>query len=97
MSKSVSLSCALAAVLVLATALQSSAQQAPSAGPAPVGTVALTCADFHKNADGTWSPNHDIIIGSARITASASYKKGQVIGGLPLVDALEESCVRPSK
>jgi hypothetical protein len=97
MSKSVSLSCALVAFLSTATALQSIAQQTPSAGPAPEGTVALTCLDFHRNADGTWSPNHDLMIGDVRLTPSVAYKKGQVFAGMPLVEALEASCVRPPK
>jgi hypothetical protein len=95
MSKSVSLSCALVAALSLATALQSFAQQRLNVAPAPVGTVALTCLDFRKNADGTWSPTHDITMGNARLTKSNVYKKGDVVAGLPIVEALEESCVRP--
>jgi hypothetical protein len=97
MSKSISFSCALVAVLLPSTALQSFAQQGLSAGPAPVGTVALTCHDFHKNADGTWSPNHDIIMGNARLTSKTAYKKGDVVAGLPLVEALESSCIHPPK
>ena len=96
MSKSVSLSCAGITLLSMMAASLSFAQPA---APSPPGTVpvALGCRDFHRNADGTWSPNRPIDIGGVPLSPSVGYKKGQIFGGIPLADALEESCVRPSK
>jgi hypothetical protein len=98
MSKSLSLSCPVIVLLSLATALHSVAQS-PTPGATPPGAqrTALTCRDFHKNPDGTWSPNAAMEIAGVRLFPMVGYRKGQVFGGLPLVDALEESCVHPAK
>jgi hypothetical protein len=92
MPNTLSLSCSVIAILSVAAASHSFAQSPTRAVP-----LALTCREFHKNPDGTWSPNLPMEIGGVRLSPTVGYKKGQVIGGLPLVDVLEESCVHPAK
>jgi hypothetical protein len=94
MSKPVSFSYALAALLSVMTGLQSFAQSVSPPGTVP---TALTCRDFHQNPDGTWSPNRPITVGDITLSPSVNYKKGQVFAGLPLVEALESSCIKATK
>ncbi len=94
MSKSVSLACAIIALSVAAASLSFAQTSASPPGTVP---MALTCRDFHKNQDGTWSPNRPVQIGGTALSPDVSYTKGQVFDGLPLVEALEESCDHPNK
>ncbi|MGA7326854.1 MAG: hypothetical protein WBX25_20775 [Rhodomicrobium sp.] len=70
-------------------ALQSFAQAPSPPGEVP---VALTCRDFQKNPDGSWSPVHPVVLSGMALSPSAHYKKGDVLAGVPLPEVLEKQC-----
>jgi hypothetical protein len=52
----------------------------------------LTCADFQKYPDGSWSPTRPVHIGKWLITPGVYVRPGDFIGGYDLGSALERSC-----
>jgi hypothetical protein len=96
----------LASVSSAQTSSPSPAQPAPAAGSSvktvgadaksKAGPNTLTCNDFQRNTDGSWSPTHDLTIRRAglivTIKPGESFGPGVTIIGLPLADMLDKQC-----
>jgi len=86
------LSCAVIASFFAMPALQSFAQAPSPPGEVP---VALTCHDFQRNPDGSWSPVRPVVLSGVALSPSTHYKKGDVLAGVPLPEVLEKQCANP--
>ena len=73
---------AAAAAIVSCAALPAQAQQGP-----------LTCADFQRNANGSWSPVHPVQIGGVTLGPGVAFGEGAIFAGVPLAKILNERCV----
>jgi hypothetical protein len=98
--------CLFAATAVAQPVIPPAAQQ-PSANSAKAKTVgaeakkkatpdALTCDDFQRNTDGTWSPTHEVAVRRSGLIVTLkpgeTYGEGSTIIGLPLADMLDKQC-----
>jgi hypothetical protein len=52
----------------------------------------LTCADFRRNADGSWSPTHPIGLNGVSFGPGVSFNPGVSFGGIDLASALNQQC-----
>jgi hypothetical protein len=53
----------------------------------------LDCSDFVHNNDGTWSPVQAISFNGIIMSPDISYRVGDVIDGVKIVELLEHECV----
>ena len=72
---------ALALCLVSAAPVLALAQQQPN------------CLDFHRNADGSWSPTHAFTTNGQTLDPSWHFVPGQVYGNTNVVDMLNRHCM----
>jgi len=89
--KSIGLTCGAIALLSVTAVAQSFAQAPVALGTVP---VPLSCRDFKKNEDGSWSPIRSIALGNVTLLPANHYKVGDVLAGLPLPEMLNKQCVR---
>lgn len=55
--------------------------------------VPLTCADFQRNADGSWSPLHPVTINGVTMGGpGVQFREGVSFGGVDLAAALNKQC-----
>jgi hypothetical protein len=52
----------------------------------------VTCADFQKYPDGSWTPTHAVHVGKWLITPGFFLRPGDIVGGFDLAAVLERSC-----
>jgi hypothetical protein len=52
----------------------------------------LTCADFQRNADGSWSPTYPIGLNGVSFGPGVSFNPGVSLGGVDLAAALNQQC-----
>ena len=64
----------------------------PFVGSAQSQTVTLTCADFVRNPNGTWSPVHPVQIGPVTMGPGVSFSPGVQFGGIDLASILNKQC-----
>ena len=80
------------AAIVLAAAVPGSAIAQPPA----TASQGATCADFHKNADGSWTPNRALALRTERGTISVgpntSLRPGTAFNGVDFASALDQNC-----
>jgi hypothetical protein len=76
------------AAVVLATA----ASRAQYGTPATQAPLPLTCADFHQNPDGSWSPNHPVSINGVTMGTGVAFTEGVSFGGANIAAALDRQC-----
>lgn len=80
---------AVLAVMVLAAA-------APTTAIAQPTSQGATCADFHRNADGSWTPNRPLALRTERGTISlqpgTSLRAGTAFNGVDFASALDQNC-----
>ncbi|WP_156472258.1 hypothetical protein [Gluconobacter japonicus] len=50
------------------------------------------CQDFHRNPNGSWSPNISARIGNAVFEANTAFSSSVSIGGVNLAAVLEKKC-----
>jgi hypothetical protein len=66
------------------------------AGLAPVAAIAqnapLTCADFARNPDGSWSPLVPVTIGAVTMGPGVRFTPGVSFGGIDLASILNRQC-----
>ncbi len=55
-------------------------------------TPVLTCDDFQHNPDGSWSPRHQIQIGSIMMGSGVSFRPGVSFNGIDLAATLDKHC-----
>ena len=80
--------------LLLATAVLT-AQATPAPAPGTLDSLNLSCADFERNSDGSWSPAHALTIGAMTVSAVSSFRAGDIVGGRNGVDLgtmLDKEC-----
>jgi opacity protein-like surface antigen len=53
----------------------------------------LTCSDFTHNDDGSWSPVRAISFNGVIMSPDVSYRKGENINGVKIVELLDNECV----
>jgi hypothetical protein len=53
------------------------------------------CLDFHRNANGSWSPTHTFTTNGTTLDPSLQFYPGQVYGGTNVVGMLDQYCVSP--
>jgi hypothetical protein len=53
----------------------------------------LTCSDFTHNDDGSWSPVRAISFNGVIMSPDVSYRRGERINGVRIVELLENECV----
>ena len=63
----------------------------PSTSPIPAGQ-ALTCADFHRLANGSWTPRRPVAVGGVALTPGVSFSRGVSFGGVDVAAVLDASC-----
>ena len=71
------------------------------AAAAPALAVAQqqpNCADFHRNADGSWSPTHAFMTDGVMLDPGWRFYPGQVYGTTDVVAMLNQWCAaRPAR
>ena len=58
----------------------------------PDGADGLQCANFVKNADGSWSPSHPITVNGLKLIPGGRFPRSVIIAGLNLAIILDERC-----
>src|SRR5438309_1017509 len=62
--------------------------------------TSLDCADFHRNADGTWTATKDVTItspnGPATLASGTSFREGSYVMGVDVAFALKRECATSS-
>lgn len=81
----------LTSAIMIVSPLVAVAQQGSPALPAPQGG-ALTCADFHQNPNGSWSPNRPVSINGVAMGTGVSFTEGVSFGGANIAAALDKQC-----
>lgn len=79
--------------LALASGLPVMQTPLPQAKLAP---SALSCADFHHNDDGSWSPTHLLLFGDRAISPANRFQPGMKVFGSDLGATLRARCLRGS-
>lgn len=87
----------IAIMSVACFAVAVSAGFAQTAPPQPVsrGSAAaqpLNCADFTRNADGSWSPRRMVSMKGFTISPGVSFTEGVTINGIDLAKQLNSQC-----
>jgi hypothetical protein len=59
---------------------------------AELGRLRLSCDDFTRNRDNTWSPTHSIVVGVMAVSPTASFRAGEIVGGADLGAILDTEC-----
>jgi hypothetical protein len=54
----------------------------------------LTCYDFQRTGDGSWTPTHIVRVGKWLITPGIILRPGNILSGIDIGAALERSCAR---
>jgi len=81
-------------VIALSLALSATAASAQMAA-APRATLkgpSLTCADFHRNDDGSWSPTHTLLVGTVAMSPGSRFQRGMKVFGSDLAATLTAKC-----
>lgn len=71
------------------------AQATPAPAPGTLDSLNLSCSDFERNSDGSWSPAHALMVGAMTVSAAASFRAGDIVGGRNGVDLgtmLDKEC-----
>ncbi|HTV80211.1 MAG TPA: hypothetical protein VMF03_18305 [Steroidobacteraceae bacterium] len=64
----------------------------PAHGVPTLATLNLTCSDFKRNQDGTWSARHPLQIGPSRVSPDVPLKPGGTYGGIDLAGTVDKEC-----
>jgi hypothetical protein len=54
---------------------------------------ALSCADFHQNSDGSWSPTHTLLVGTVAMSPGSRFQRGMKVFGSDLATTLTTKCL----
>ncbi len=57
---------------------------------------ALSCADFRRNSDGSWSPTHTLLFGNVAMSPGTRFQAGMKIFGSDLGATLTARCLARS-
>jgi hypothetical protein len=52
----------------------------------------LTCQDFVRNPDGSWSPIHPVMMNGVTMGSGVAFREGVSFGGVDLAAALDRQC-----
>lgn len=82
-------------VIALSLALSATTAMAlPLAPPrAAVKGPSLTCADFRRNSDGSWSPTHTLLVGAVAMSPGSRFQTGMKVFGSDLAATLIAKCL----
>lgn len=75
----------IAAMIFLATA------QAYGQSPPPLARP-LTCGDFQRNPNGSWSPRVGVTINGISMGPGVAFNRGVAIGGIDVAALLDQKC-----
>jgi hypothetical protein len=81
-----------ASFIVLASISAGLAQSAQQPTQTQTASVPLTCFDFQRNPNGSWSPMHPIQINGVGMGPSVAFNPGVAFGGVDLATALNQQC-----
>jgi len=56
-------------------------------------TVNLTCADFKRNPDGSWSPVRPVTLNGVTMGPGVAFTPGVSFGGVDLGSLLNQKCM----
>lgn len=70
------------------------ATMAPAQTGGELSRLRLSCSDFTKSRDNTWSPLRPIIVGTVAVNPGSSYRAGEFVGGTDLGAILDGECVQ---
>jgi hypothetical protein len=79
--------------LALGIAVASLAFSASAQNTMPPPQKQITCADFARNPNGSWSPTHPININGVSMGTGVSFTAGTSFGGLDIAAWLNANCV----
>jgi hypothetical protein len=63
-----------------------------SSTPSPLAQAQLRCADFRRNADGSWSPVRPVQIGAATLGVGVSIRREVTYAGVSPAQDLDARC-----
>jgi hypothetical protein len=96
MKVSTGISRALCAALVimagLGTVAGAAAQGASPQSTSELSRLRLSCDDFTRNRDNTWSPIRSIVVGVMAVSPTSSFRAGDSVGGADLGAILDQEC-----
>lgn len=58
------------------------------------GVRPVTCADFHRNDDGSWSNDRPVTLNGALIPGMMTFTRGRKLNDLDVASQLESLCGR---
>jgi hypothetical protein len=67
-------------------------QNAAAQATGELSRLRLSCADFERNRDNTWSPVRSITIGVTAVSPTASFRAGETAGGADVGAILDREC-----
>jgi hypothetical protein len=86
---------ALACVLGATLAFAQNDAVAPDTASKPVAVAPpISCGDFRRNPDGSWSPLHGVTIGDVTISPGSAFQPGGKVAGVDIATYLNAKCVR---
>jgi len=63
-----------------------------SSTPSPLAQAQLRCADFRRNADGSWSPVRPVKVGTATLGVGVSIRREVTYAGVSPAQDLDARC-----
>jgi hypothetical protein len=60
--------------------------------PGPPPSSGLSCGDFDRNPDGSWSPVREVTVNGVTLGTGAPINQGMSFGGIDLAATLNERC-----
>lgn len=77
----------------VAAAQDTTAQQRAAAeNTTELSRLRVSCGDFTRNRDNTWSPTHAITVGVTVVNPTASFRAGETVAGADLGTILDKEC-----
>ena len=76
----------------LASGAGAAAQGASPQSTSELARLRLSCGDFTRNRDNTWSPTHSIVVGVMAVSPTSSFRAGDSVGGTDLGAILDLEC-----
>ena len=57
-----------------------------------LGRLRLSCGDFARNRDNSWSPTHSVVVGVMAVSPTSSFRPGDSVAGADLGAILDQEC-----
>ena len=82
----------LTVIAGLGTGAGAAAQGASPQSASELSRLRLSCGDFTRNRDNTWSPTHSIVVGVMAVSPTSSFRAGDMVAGADLGGILDQEC-----